>query len=76
VADMAQTTDAADTSHSPPTAATPIAATLPDPMDNDLSGWLLRRLDLAAGIAEQLRNDADEVTQLLKREDQRQHDKA
>jgi uncharacterized membrane protein YccC len=34
---------------------------LHDPFENDLSPWLLRRLDLAAGIAERLRGDAQQV---------------
>ncbi|NTV86074.1 MAG: FUSC family protein [Burkholderiaceae bacterium] len=37
----------------------PIA--LPDPFENDLSPWVLRRLDLACGIAGQLRGDAEEA---------------
>ena len=36
---------------------------LPDPFENDLSPWVLRRLDLACGIAVQLRGDAEEVLQ-------------
>jgi len=36
--------------------ATPAA--LPDPFQEDLSPWVLRRLDLATGIAVQLREDA------------------
>jgi hypothetical protein len=32
-----------------------------DPFEHDLSPWVLRRLDLAAGIAVQLRDDADQV---------------
>lgn len=34
---------------------------LPDPFDNDLSPWVLRRLELAGGLAQQLREDADQV---------------
>jgi uncharacterized membrane protein YccC len=34
---------------------------LPDPFENDLNPWVLRRLDLAAGLALQLREDADQV---------------
>ncbi len=34
---------------------------LPDPFENDLSPWVLRRLDLASGLATQLRGDAEEV---------------
>ncbi|WP_114973944.1 FUSC family protein [Rhodoferax ferrireducens] len=37
--------------------------TLPDPFESDLSPWMLRRLDLATGIAVQLRMDADQVLQ-------------
>ena len=35
--------------------------TLPDPFESDLSPWVLRRLDLATGIAVQLREDAEQV---------------
>ncbi|MBU1441962.1 MAG: FUSC family protein, partial [Gammaproteobacteria bacterium] len=38
---------------------------LPDPFDNDISPWLLRRLDLAVGIADQLRDDAARILQSL-----------
>jgi hypothetical protein len=34
---------------------------LPDPFAGDLSPWLLRRLELAASIAVQLRCSADQV---------------
>ena len=37
------------------------SGTLPDPFEADLSPWLLRRLDLAEGIAGQLRDDAELV---------------
>ena len=40
-------------------AISPVA--LPDPFENDLNPWLLRRLDLAAGLAVELRDDADAV---------------
>ena len=36
---------------------------LPDPFDNDITPWLLRRLDLATGIAAQLRDDAARILQ-------------
>ena len=36
---------------------------LPDPFDNDISPWLLRRLDLATAIAAQLRDDAARILQ-------------
>jgi len=39
--------------------AGPVA--LLDPFEHDLSPWVLRRLDLAAGMAVQLRDDADQV---------------
>ncbi|RZL91896.1 MAG: FUSC family protein [Variovorax sp.] len=39
------------------------AIPLPDPFDNDISPWLLRRLDLATGIAVQLRDDAARILQ-------------
>jgi uncharacterized membrane protein YccC len=38
---------------------------LPDPFDNDISPWLLRRLDMASGIAAQLRDDAARILQPL-----------
>jgi uncharacterized membrane protein YccC len=41
-----------------PEALLPEPAALPDPFVHDLSLWLLRRLDLAVGIALQLRDDA------------------
>jgi len=41
--------------------ASPGPVALPDPFENDLSPWVLRRLDLAAGIAVQLRDDANQV---------------
>ncbi len=40
-------------------------STLPDPFENDISPWLLRRLDLATGIAAQLRDDAARILQPL-----------
>ncbi len=47
--------------------STTIAGTipLPDPFDNDITPWLLRRLDMAIGIAAQLRDDAARVLQSL-----------
>jgi uncharacterized membrane protein YccC len=44
-----------------PSAGGPIP--LPDPFDNDVSPWLLRRLDFATRIAMQLRDDAARVLQ-------------
>ena len=41
--------------------AAPQLVELQNPFEGDLSSWLLRRLDLAAGIAVQLRVDADHV---------------
>jgi uncharacterized membrane protein YccC len=38
---------------------------LPDPFENELSPWVLRRLELAANIAKQLRADSDHVLQSL-----------
>jgi uncharacterized membrane protein YccC len=38
---------------------------LPDPFDNDITPWLLRRLDMATGIAAQLRDDAARILQSL-----------
>ncbi|WP_076999241.1 FUSC family membrane protein [Variovorax sp. KK3] len=43
------------------TVAEPIP--LPDPFDNDVSPWLLRRLDMAIGISAQLRDDAARILQ-------------
>ena len=40
-------------------ASNPLA--LPDPFESDLNPWLLRRIDLAAALAVQLRDDADAV---------------
>jgi hypothetical protein len=48
---------------SAPTSALGGAIPLPDPFDNDISPWLLRRLDLALGIATQLRDDAARILQ-------------
>jgi hypothetical protein len=36
---------------------------LPDPIDNDVSPCLLRRLDMAIGISAQLRDDAARILQ-------------
>jgi uncharacterized membrane protein YccC len=41
--------------------ASPGAVELPDPLEGDLSPWLLRRLHLAEGIAQHLRSDAGQV---------------
>jgi len=38
---------------------------LPDPFDNDISPWMLRRLDLATALATQLRDDAARILQPL-----------
>ncbi|MFM9925023.1 FUSC family protein [Variovorax sp. H27-G14] len=38
---------------------------LPDPFDNDISPWLLRRLDQATALATQLRDDAARILQPL-----------
>jgi uncharacterized membrane protein YccC len=43
--------------------ASPGPVELPDPFEHDLSPWLLRRLHLAAGIAQRLRSDARQVLQ-------------
>lgn len=50
-------------------ATAPATPPLSDPSSDDLTGWLLRRLDLASGIAAKLRTDADQVQQLLGRHD-------
>ncbi|GAA4333465.1 FUSC family protein [Variovorax defluvii] len=46
-------------------AATTVAESipLPDPFENDVSPWLLRRLDMAIGISAQLRDDAARILQ-------------
>lgn len=41
---------------------------LPDPFDNDVTPWLIRRLDMATGIAMQLRDDAARILQTLAEE--------
>jgi uncharacterized membrane protein YccC len=38
---------------------------MPGPLESDLSPWLLRRLQLATALAEQLRGDADDVLRPL-----------
>ena len=43
--------------------ASPGPEELPDPLENDLSPWLLRRLRLAGDIAQRLRGDASLVLQ-------------
>ncbi|RZM04660.1 MAG: FUSC family protein [Variovorax sp.] len=50
---------------SPPATALAGAITLPDPFDNDITPWLLRRLDLATALATQLRDDAARILQPL-----------
>ncbi len=50
---------------SPSPATLTDAVPLPDPFDNDISPWLLRRLDLAIGLATQLRDDAARILQPL-----------
>jgi hypothetical protein len=47
--------------------ATTIAGriSLPDPFDNDITPWMFRRLDMATGIAAQLRDDAARILQSL-----------
>jgi uncharacterized membrane protein YccC len=44
-----------------PVAAASESLVLPDPFESDLTPWLLRRLDLAIGMAEHLRRNADQV---------------
>ncbi len=48
---------------SPPAAALTGAVPLPDPFDKNITPWLLRRLDLATGMAAQLRDDAARILQ-------------
>lgn len=50
---------------SPPATALAGPIPLPDPFDNDISPWLLRRLDLATAISSQLRDDAARILQSL-----------
>ena len=45
----------------PPADAVEFASPLPDPFANEVSPWVLRRLDLAQGAAARLREDADRV---------------
>jgi uncharacterized membrane protein YccC len=54
----------ASTQGRPPATASTGPIPLPDPFDNDISPWLLRRLDLATGIARQLRDDAARILRL------------
>ena len=42
---------------------------LPDPFENDRSPWVLRRLDLASGLAGLLRADAQEALRPAARPD-------
>jgi uncharacterized membrane protein YccC len=51
-------THAADAAPAPATLA-PLV--LPDPFENDLTPWLLRRLALATGMAGHLRSNADQI---------------
>jgi len=55
--------DVDDTLAPPSLPAGPIP--LPDPFDNDVSPWLLRRLDLAIGLATQLQADAARIVQTM-----------
>jgi hypothetical protein len=50
---------------SPPATALGGPSPLPDPFDNDISPWLLRRLDLATALSSQLRDDAARILQSL-----------
>ncbi|MET3493189.1 FUSC family protein [Variovorax boronicumulans] len=54
-------------SHPENTGATTVGGPipLPDPFENDISPWLLRRLDLATALATQLRDDAARILQPL-----------
>jgi len=54
-----------DLPESPPATALAGPIPLPDPFDNDVSPWLLRRLDLATAISSQLRDDAARILQSL-----------
>ena len=47
------------------TASAPGPVALPDPFEHDLSPWALRRLDLASGIAMQVRDDTDQILRPL-----------
>ncbi len=62
--DRTLTADSAQASKISPDLAAAAAApigTLPDPFENDISPWLLRRLALAVDLSGQLRQDADQV---------------
>jgi uncharacterized membrane protein YccC len=61
------TTPTTGPSHPESTGSTTVggAIPLPDPFDNDISPWLLRRLDLATALATQLRDDAARILQPL-----------
>ncbi len=61
------TTPTTGSSHPESTGSTAVggAIPLPDPFDNDISPWLLRRLDLATALATQLRDDAARILQPL-----------
>jgi uncharacterized membrane protein YccC len=47
------------------TASAPGPVALPDPSEPDLSPWALRRLDLASGIAMQVREDTEQILRPL-----------
>ncbi|EER57663.1 protein of unknown function DUF893, YccS/YhfK, partial [Acidovorax delafieldii 2AN] len=49
----------------PPGPLAPDPEPMPGPFESDLSPWLLRRLQLATGLAVQLRGDADDVLRTL-----------
>jgi len=59
--ELALTGQPAAVSIQPRPVVAPQAVELQNPFEGDLSSWLLRRLDLATGIAVQLRADADHV---------------
>jgi uncharacterized membrane protein YccC len=56
-------TDSTQASNGLADAYAPSAGELPDPFEDDLSPWLLRRLHLAAGVAQHLRSEARQVLQ-------------
>lgn len=57
--ERAELADAPDTAPAASLSSGPVP--LPDPFDQDISPWLLRRLDLAAGIAMQIKADVAQI---------------
>jgi uncharacterized membrane protein YccC len=57
--------EAGPTPQAPEDASSSGPVALPDAFDGDLSPWLVRRLQLASGIARHLRGDAQAITRAL-----------